>query len=141
MYDSCIDPLSGLADERGYYMGANLLRILSFDSRKVQAPIHANLDFTAPGGQTVQLQEAVGYDGHALADGRFVVDLYGLADNLLCRMPSSIAALCYLQFRPGHIPRVLPLGYIETVSNGKNQLVNTKKAALYDLHLVRQSPI
>jgi len=61
-----------------------------------------------------------------------VFDFYALSDPLLARLPSNPDTSTI-----GHFARALPLGYIETLISGKNQIADQNLATYYDkLHLI-----
>jgi arabinofuranosyltransferase len=120
--------LRGIADERRfYYAYTGLLRedpsktplnhpwaLEGFEARKA--------------GVSVQRWRAVGLRGFAAGPGVYVLDQVALADPLLARLPAR-------QDRPwriGHFERVIPDGYLETLTSGENVLVDRRLASYYD---------
>ncbi len=87
---------------------------------------------------TPQIVLAVGFDGFYAGPHVHVVDLYGLVDPLLARLPIPAGA----SWRTGHYERQMPAGYLETLSRGRNLIRDRKVAKLYRLlSLVVRGPI
>ncbi len=57
-----------------------------------------------------------------------VVDQDALGDPLLSRLPTVDRQ----DWRIGHFRRIVPLGYIQSLSNGKNELLDSNLAQYYD---------
>jgi arabinofuranosyltransferase len=56
------------------------------------------------------------------------IDDYALADALLARLPVRNPAT----WRVGHIEHIIPEGYLETLSSGRNRIKDENLAAYYD---------
>ena len=99
----------------------------------------------------VVLVPAVGTYGWYARDRLHVVDLYGLGDPLLARLPALdpdplllrfAPRLGPLRWRPGHYIRRLPSGYFVTLLTGRNALVDPDLASYWqDLALVTRAPL
>jgi len=93
-----------------------------------------NLAKGASGNDQVVIQETgIGMVGYFGGPHVHIIDLLGLADPLLARLPSKDIN----DWRIGHFWRNVPAGYIETIKSGQNQLTNPDLAAYYNkLHLI-----
>jgi arabinofuranosyltransferase len=60
------------------------------------------------------------------------VDILGLADPLLARLPPVSDP----KWRIGHLSRSLPAGYLESLQSGENR-IEDKKLGEYYVHLAR----
>ena len=111
---------NGIADERGYYFREYGLLTAKKDTfitsewkltdRKVEV---------ACGG--------LGFKGIAAGPSTHLIDVCGLADPLLSRIPILSSPP-----RVGHYERALPPGYFESIVHNKNLIQNEKLAQLYD---------
>jgi arabinofuranosyltransferase len=80
---------------------------------------------------------SVGFLGYFAGPDVFVIDLLGLADPLLARLPPADPV-----WRIGHFGRYLPAGYVETAATGINQIEDPDLAIYYDqLLLVVRGPL
>lgn len=101
---------AGIADERGWY----------YDHLGLWPRVVAGRTAPQPGrgGEPrVVVGEAVGLDGYMAGPAVHLVDVYGLCDPLLSRLPSSEE-----RGRPGHWRRALPEGYERSLGGGENVL-------------------
>ena len=99
----------------------------------------------------VVLVPAVGVFGWYAGPDLHVVDLYGLGDPLLARLPALdpdpllarfAPRLAPLRFRAGHYVRRLPEGYFATVLTGTNHLSDPDLAAYWDdIALATRAPL
>ena len=119
---------NGIADERSfYYPFAGLLRAV----RSQELPNHA---WVAEGrlyrerGPAVISVGNVGYLGFYAGPAVYIVDVLGLADPLLSRLPASRNSA----WRIGHFRRIIPNGYRKTLMMGVNVLQDKNLAAYYD---------
>lgn len=71
----------------------------------------------------------VGYSGFASGPTKHIVDVLGLTDPLIARLPLSKRG----SWRPGHFFRDLPLGYMESVEQHKNLIADPDLAHFYDV--------
>ncbi len=140
-----IEDAHGIIDERAYYQpSTGLVRILR-DRARIRAaglPIPpfrgAVLGLQARAGPPVQAQTAVGYFGYFAGPGVHVVDVYGLADPLLARIPFVPDGA----WRPGHYRRPLPDGYLETLATGENRLADPALAEAWEaVRLATRAPL
>lgn len=127
------DTTSGIADERvGYYRYTNLLLL----QKDLNLPPRPGLDLAkglSGSDQVVVPKSGIGMVGYFGGPRVHIIDLLGLADPLLARLPIEDIN----GWRIGHYWRIAPDGYIETIESGQNQLTNPHLASYYDkLHLI-----
>ena len=118
----------GIVDERGWYFpGAGLLNA---SGRNMPSHRYAKLGRT----QNVPLtgRTTVGYYGYFAGPDTYVIDLCGLGDALLARLPLDTS----LEWRIGHNFRSIPDGYSESIVSQENLLSDLYLNAYYD-HLLR----
>ncbi len=142
----------GISDERGYYYRAYGLR------RVLARTDHGFLDADMldgkredyfPALQVLEgrklrgkegvyvMQGAVGAMGYLAGPGIHIIDMFAVCDPLLARFPFEGTT-----FRPGHLPRPLPQGYTESLSTGRNLILDPKAALLYDrVRLLTSAPL
>ncbi|MDY6874928.1 MAG: glycosyltransferase family 39 protein [Chloroflexota bacterium] len=117
----------GISDEgANYYRNTGLLMAL----RRADLPDH---DWALEGRQArleappVVQRGSVGFFGYFAGHQVYVVDLLGLADPLLARLPPTDP-----NWRVGHFGRTVPDGYMETLVAGDNRVEDKNLAAYYD---------
>jgi len=126
----------GIADERAvYYKITGLFRA----DRPFARPHHFWFDRgAAMRSGDVTIGAALGFTGYAAPRDTTIIDQLGLCDPLLARLPAENPR----HWRPGHIGRTLPKGYVETRRTGRPQIADPDVARLYaELVLVTQGPI
>jgi arabinofuranosyltransferase len=129
----------GVGDERScYYEGTGLL---VQDPATSYRPSHglaaAGLAMRAD-PQPVAIQGAIGMYGYHLGPDKYVVDLNGLAEPLLARLPIPPDK----PWRIGHFERLIPGGYLETLAAGQNLICHSGLAEYYDrLALITRGPL
>lgn len=117
----------GITDEKGNYWPSTSL-IGSFG--RANTPAH---DWADDGqrareeGRDVVERGSVGFYGYFAGPEVYVVDLLGLADPLLARLPPVDP-----NWRIGHYGRRAPEGYLDSLRSGENQLRDPNLAAYYD---------
>jgi arabinofuranosyltransferase len=80
----------------------------------------------------------IGYSAFYLGPKVYIVDALGLGDPLMSRL----AVPPENRIRVGHFTRLLPIGYMETIYSGKNQIKSPIIASTYEtIRLVTQGPI
>ena len=127
---------AGIADERRfYYPATGLLRVhRRFPTPDTDEPKRVQRYLSQ--GRWVVQRDMVGFFGMAAGRRLHVVDVLGLGDPLLARLPAA------RPWRVGHYYRVVPEGYIETLQDGVNHIRDPKIAAYYDtLRLVTRGPL
>ncbi len=116
-----------ITDERAnYYRNTGLLRAL-------QQPDLPDHDWALEGRAARQAAPAVvekgsvGFYGYFVGPDAYVVDLLGLGNPLLARLPPADP-----DWRIGHFGRLMPDGYRETLETGENRIVDPRLATYYD---------
>ncbi|MFH1143473.1 MAG: hypothetical protein V1774_02905, partial [Candidatus Eisenbacteria bacterium] len=141
---------SGIADERAYYAIEG--RVL-FKPRTL--PKEPRIFGRERGeqlrgqGEGVVLEGAVGELGFYAGPGIKIVDLSGLADPLMARLPAlrfdPSAALHRPQksnWRIGHFLRAVPQGYLQTVMSDENRLRDRRLGEFRErLRLITRGPL
>lgn len=127
---------AGIQDERGYYYHFTGLRR---PDHPWQSPVTMPGGIVPPdiwAGHSVAVQDSIGIYGYQAGRGIHIIDVLGLADPLLARLP------CVRPWRIGHFLRFPPDGYVETIESGQNHLKDPRLAAFYDkLSIVVHDPI
>jgi arabinofuranosyltransferase len=136
---ACVDK-HGIADERGWYHNASSLAALN-DTSWVKVCEH-NLDqseknCTAESRQ-VMFWDFLGYMGYSVGPCTHVSDRYALADPLLSRLPRNEVP----GWRIGHLDRVFPRGYRESLYKNQNQIWDDSLCIYYQhLLTITQGPL
>lgn len=111
----------GIASERGFYYKTQGLLTGNFKnySSKNWIIIERNVNVTCG---------RLGFKGIEGGPGTHIIDTCALADPLLSRLPAINGPL-----RIGHFIRALPNGYVESISNNENLIINEKIKSLYEM--------
>jgi arabinofuranosyltransferase len=88
------------------------------------AAFRASRARVAIGGPGAGLSAMVGFSGYASGPDKHIIDVLGLTDPLLARLPIAPGS----GYRPGHFSRALPRGYLASVEQRKNKITDA------DLH-------
>lgn len=127
-----------IADERLVYRDRTGLRVaLQGDSPKV---VYSPDEWEYIPGypREVHLVGAMGLNGYRDGPNVHVIDVNGLADPLIARMPLEDTR----DFRIGHFHHIIPAGYEETLASGTNQIRDADIAAFYEkLSYVVKGPL
>lgn len=96
--------------------------------------------------EQVEVSGAIGLFGYYAGRDTTIVDIYGLSDPLLARLPGIVVSprprAGLHNWRPGHAQRPVPEGYVETVATGTNRIEDPDLARYYDfLHEVTTGPV
>jgi arabinofuranosyltransferase len=88
----------------------------------------------------------VGLRGYFADSEVFIIDHFTLADPFRSRLPGVISDPWNwpgrLGWRPAHVPRPIPEGYLETVRTGTNHLEDPDLARVWDaVALVTRGPL
>jgi arabinofuranosyltransferase len=105
---------AGVADERAYWYHCAGWRS---DRRGPGSPDCGGrrvVERLARSGERFLESGGVGFVGFHAGPGIRVFDSMGVADPLLARLPSPSVA----GWRPGHFPKAIPAGYVETLRTG-----------------------
>jgi arabinofuranosyltransferase len=129
--------LRGVMDERRYYYEATgLLKTFHASPRPHYEWAIEGLRLRDGGGHVI-VHINIGMLGYFGGPRVHVIDLLGLGDPLLARIPGGSP-----DSPIGHFPRTLPAGYVDTIETANNHLRDPDLAAYYDrLHLVNAGPL
>jgi arabinofuranosyltransferase len=130
----------GIADERSHY--AQAASVLAWQ-RGRSLPDHRWRQAGERGpedGARVVAFSTIGFYGFYADTELHVVDGFALADPLLARLPP----VRRVDWKPGHLPRVLPAGYLDTLAGDPShvRIVDPGVAQLYETLLrVHHGPV
>lgn len=80
----------------------------------------------------------IGYFSYAAGPDKFIIDVLGLTDPLLARLPMKKG----WRWWGGHFLRDIPAGYVESVRDDDNQIVDPDLHAYYDeIRRITRGPI
>jgi arabinofuranosyltransferase len=135
---SCNVPPSGIVDERVCfidYMGiAQNVRTKKFRTH----PWFRDGEKAAEEKKRVVVANTIGMLGFGAGTTVHIVDPYALTDPLLARIKFKATG----NWRPGHLERPLPAGYVESVEQRRNLLVDPcARGLLDDLWLITRGPL
>lgn len=125
-----------IADERAFYYRVSGLLRWSREAPLPADPLMVSEGIRLRNSGEVLATRNVGFFGYFAGPGVHIVDLMALSDPLLARLPAV------RPWRIGHFERRVPEGYLESIRNGRNQVVDPDTAILYeDLRLVTRDPL
>jgi arabinofuranosyltransferase len=129
----------GVCDERGHYARASSIKAYrEWGSVRDQGAEDGKMFRQHP--HSVWLAYGLGYMGFYAGPGVILIDVYGITDPLLARLPVPDSMLH--DFRPGHIVKSVPKGYPESRVSGGNAIEDVRIHQFYDkLRLVTAGPI
>lgn len=79
----------------------------------------------------------IGYACFAAGPDKFFIDVVGLSDPLLSRLPAQTTASL-----PGHFPRPIPDGYVASIEANRNLIVDPFTHTLYDaVRVITRDPL
>lgn len=127
----------GVADERSFYVRRSSLVTVGRDVLPTKGWAHQGLELRWD-PQRVVIRGSVGLMGYYAGPTVHMIDIYGLADPLLARLP----AIHDPQWRVGHYIREVPKGYKRTIETGTNHIADERLARYYEhLRTVTQGPL
>ncbi|MFH2049367.1 MAG: hypothetical protein ABIJ12_07965 [bacterium] len=115
----------GVVDERGCYCQSSSLLNISKDE---PMPAHRYARLGRTQRIPITIRSTIGYYGYYAGPDTYIIDLYGLANPLLARLPCDTT----MTWRIGHNIKAVPEGYPETILSGKNLIKDKKIAAYYE---------
>lgn len=131
-YENGIIPVSGIADERGvYYKTTSLLNAvrqdgyLTFNRYTWVQEAKDNLY----SDDKIVVNGNIGFYGLTVGAEIHVVDGLALGDALIARLPVGYSQ----SWRIGHLARIIPDGYLESIESGENLLTDKNLAEYYDV--------
>lgn len=118
----------GITDERAnYYHNTGLLRAFAVPHPLPDHDWATEGQAARAAGPAVVEKGSVGFYGYFAGPQVHVVDLLGLGDPLMARLP-----LADPDWYIGHFGRLTPAGYVETLATGQNQIADPNLALYYD---------
>ena len=88
--------------------------------------------------ERVHVMLGIGMIGYVVGPEVRIIDIYGLADPLIARLPAKAGK----GWRIGHFDRHVPAGYVETLEDGEDRFVDAKLAEYNrQLRLITAGPI
>jgi len=91
------------------------------------------------GAENVFVLGGTGYAGYFSGPNVIIIDQFGLSDAFLAHLPPVIDKATW---RPAHLLRPIPDGYIESVKSGDNKITDPSLSEYYDkLILITRGPI
>lgn len=128
----------GIADERPFYAPFTGLTAALRHVRVTDHPWAAEGLEARRTRLAVAIRGDIGFFGFYAGPGVHVVDVWGLADPLIARLPARRD----VTWRVGHFTRAIPAGYPETLASETNSIADRHLAALYDrLALITRAPL
>lgn len=123
----------GISDEKSVWTGRGSFRGLE---RRLQARSWASKGAEARASGRAIVHTAVGWDGFHAGLETKIIDAYALADPLLARLPAR------RPWRIGHFARDVPEGYLDSLADGENRVLNPQIFRLYEhLRRVTEGPL
>jgi arabinofuranosyltransferase len=152
-----IDPL-GIADERRVYapftglLPGLVTRLVEPDrpwpDHDWRADGLAAGRAAATGRPRIAIDEGVGMLGYYAGPAAYIVDTNALTDPFLARLPARVPSAFVAPgrrrrgWRPGHLARALPAGYLETLEAGEPRFPDPALAELWrDVELAHRAPL
>jgi arabinofuranosyltransferase len=119
----------GIADERAaYYRWTGWMRDAE-GGRSPETHLWARMGtFFRKDAPPVVVLSGIGLAGWQMGAVGYVVDLNGLSDPLLARLPAMINP----PWRIGHFTRRVPAGFLDSLVHGENRIVDPAIASYYD---------
>ena len=88
--------------------------------------------------ENVYVAGNIGFMGYYADDKDTIIDIYALSDPFLARVPINTTTM----ERVGHNTRDIPPGYIPTVIENKNEIMDDNLKKYYDaIKVITQDPI
>ena len=109
----------GITSQRDYYAELSLSNYLLRPARDGVWPDHRRARYgldILDGTDRVHVRGAIGMLGYMAGTDKIIVDIHALVDPFLARLPADTPR----NWRPGHLTRALPAGYLERLENVAN---------------------
>ena len=129
-------PVSGIADERGFYYQTTGLLRKRHEWQPPPEPLQARYEAAIAQGRRAIVADFIGRQGFLARRRIHIVDRLALTDPLLSRLPSDA------DWRIGHFPRTLPEGYFDSLETGTNRIADPDLARYYEkMTLITRGPL
>ncbi len=134
----CPVPPSGIVDERACYVEhTGIAQNTRIKKYKTHAYYQDGLKQKA-GKQRVVVSPLVGMGGFASGPGVHILDPFALTEPVLARIRFDAK----VGWRPGHMGRTLPTGYLQSVEQGKNLVEDPcVRDLVSDIWLITRGPL
>ena len=119
---------NGIADERAYYYPYTGLLRTFHGVKPSDHPWAVEGARARKEGGPLDIRGDIGLFGYYAGPAVHVLDLWGLGDPLLARLPARQD----IRWRVGHFQRAVPDGYVETLASGQNRIADRSLARYYD---------
>lgn len=119
---------NGISDERLFYHDRLALLRANRDQPFPGSSFAGKKWRKNAGASTVEQTGPMGVFGYVSGPNVHVIDLNGLADPLMARLP----VIDPKHWRIGHFRHIIPDGYIDTLSSGENRISDGNLARYYD---------
>lgn len=124
--DTCLD---GVCNERAFYGPyTGWRRSLTSPVRPPHPWSFRGLEWSSS-ATPVRVAGAIGFRGFFAGPGVTVIDYFGLSEPLLARLPHDPRLH---EWKPGHLRRCLPRGFLEAVVRGPSALPDPALRAYYE---------
>jgi len=133
-----------IIDTRAFVLneGAALLNIVPYEPMPRHPWYRAGIEYrdnpeqVRVGGVFVSL--AIGYSGFSAGPNHHYIDELGLSDPLMARLPLPRGG----EFRPGHFFRTAPDGYLESIAQDRNLIVDPDLKQYYEaIRTITRAPL
>lgn len=149
MYEDCSISSSPLyiGNERSYYSWSNLFFRVDSDGLNNFKKIHTYFSKVYDEDIDSYISQpviAIGMVGSFDENNSYIIDKVGLSNVLLARLPyeNILLGQSFNRFRPGHVTRIIPDGYIESVKTNSNKIKDKYLNDYYDkVIILTRSPI
>jgi arabinofuranosyltransferase len=133
------DALTHIADERGfYYPTAGLLLAGSERYWPSHQYVKEALEIRWQDRRQLVIWDSTGYRGYFAGPQVFILDRLALTDPLLSKLPAYIQKDFYI----GHFARLIPPGYVESLTQKQNRIEDEGLAKFYDdIRLITRGPL
>jgi arabinofuranosyltransferase len=126
--DSEIAHFSGISDEQAYYFGGSgLIRWGRYHKLPDHEWVTEGLALKEK-HEKVYIGKGIGYLGYYAGPEVHILDYYAIADPLMSRLPIQPGT----RWATGHVGRVIPDGYLETITSGTNLIKDPGVAQYYE---------
>ncbi len=138
--------LFGIGDERRTHHPYTGLTVLLAEDRWPDHSLRNQGEQMARNETRVSVEGAIGMVGFYAGPTVHIVDAYAISEPLLARLPGLIGKTFngpHSQgWRPGHVARRIPDGYLESLPNEPNRITDPDLAAYYDvIRAVTRDPL
>jgi len=130
----------GITDERGYYFrSSSLWQYIKRNKKNDYFPDHngsrLGFEFSKSQDKIYSERQSIGAFGYWAGTDKIIIDVYGLTDPLLARLPIPSG-----EWRIGHFARDIPTGYAKSTLNDSAELEDTGINEFYKkVKLITQS--